>query len=101
MVSQQQYYTQAPFYYHQTPPQQQQHGAGDNTSLHLTGGLETLQRALQYNSTSSHTSNGNFGGVLEGKHRVIIPLLKSWNLISSWTDNWMECQIGRSCLQKQ
>jgi hypothetical protein len=49
MVSQQQYYTQAPFY-HQTP--QQQHGAGDNTSLQLTGGLETLQRALQYNTTT-------------------------------------------------
>ena len=96
MVSQQQYYTQAPFY-HQTP---QQHGAGDNTNLQLTGGLETLQRALQYNTTS-HTNNGNFGGVLAGKHRVIIPSLKSWNLISSWTDHWMECQIGRSCLRKQ
>jgi hypothetical protein len=81
MVSQQQYYTQAPFY-HQTP---QQYGAGDgNTNLHLTGGLESLQRALQYN-TASHTNNGNFGGVLAGKHRVIIPWLKSWNLISSWT----------------
>jgi hypothetical protein len=76
MVSQQQYYTQAPFY-HQTP--QQQHGAGDNTILHLTGGLETLQRALQYNTTS-HTNNGNFGGVLVGKHRVIIPSLKLWSV---------------------
>jgi hypothetical protein len=99
MVSQQQYYTQAPRqFYHQTP---QQHGAGDNTNFHLTGGLETLQNALQYDATS-HTNNGNFGGVLAGKHHVIIPSLKSWNLIpSSWTYHRMECQIGGSCLRKQ
>jgi hypothetical protein len=98
MVSQQQYYTQAPRkFYHQTP--QQEHGGGDN--FHLTGGLETLQNALQYDTTS-HTNNGNFGGVLAGKHDVKSPLSKSWNLISSWTDHyWMECRIGGSCLQQQ
>jgi hypothetical protein len=84
MVSQQQYYTQASQqFYHQTP---QQNGGGDN--FHLTGGLETLQNALQYDTTS-HTNNGNFGGVLAGKHHVKRPLSKSWNPISSsWTDHY-------------
>jgi hypothetical protein len=51
-----------------------------------------LQHALQYD-TMSHTNNGNFGGVLAGKHHVIIPSLKSWNLISLWTDYWRDCQL--------
>jgi hypothetical protein len=56
-------------FYHQTP---QQHGGGDN--FHLTGGMETLQNALQYDSTS-HTNNGNLGGVLAGKHHVKSPCI--------------------------
>jgi hypothetical protein len=89
MVSQQQYYTHGPRqFYHQTP---QQHGGGDN--FHLTDGLETtLQNALQYDTTS-HTNNGNFGGVLASKHGVITPFLKSWNIIVDRVNYWRECQL--------
>jgi hypothetical protein len=61
-------------------------------NFHLNGGLETLQNALQYDTTSN-TNNGNFGGVLVGKHHVKRPLSKSWNLILDRVDYWRECQL--------